>query len=231
MQSTTQTPPRRFPAIAGFAVCFLSMTLRLLAMCAAVAMAAGCGGRSPPPKRRVIESGIASYSFGRYQRLVDVEVWVPQNRAVAHTASYVKKQAAKSGRLTDQDIVNAFVTEYERKQGVLRAVVKFSRRLAQESGYVVEEHKLGGVRVITVTGHGEAWALWGSGKYVVKVGGRGLDKIPSSVVEAYGDPYPSSLESGVLEGPLPEGKDQEPEIEQSDEDYDPSNPRPDWDHD
>jgi hypothetical protein len=162
---------------------------------------------------------------------VDVEVWVPDNRATAHTASYARASAEQRGRLEEGDVASAFVTEYERPPGVLRAVVKFARRLGQESGYVVEEHELGGVRVITIVGHGEAWALWGSGKYVVKVGGRGLASVPSDLVEAYGERYPSDLSSGVLEGPLPDGPDAEAREPAREDGLDPDDPRPDWDHD
>lgn len=199
----------------------------LHAVMIAAVVAVACGGRPPPPKRRVIEGGVDAWKFRRYQRVVDIEVWVPNNKATAHTASYVRASAEKRGRLAEGDVVNAFVTEYEREDGVMRALVKFGRRLAQEAGYVVEERKLGGQRVITVVGHGEAWAMWGSGRYVVKIGGRGLESVPAALVEAYGEPYPSRLRSGVLEGPLPAGDDEpgEPEAEP----FDPDNPRPDWD--
>jgi hypothetical protein len=176
----------------------------------------------------VFESDVGSWSFRRYQQLVDVEVWVPENRAGAHTASYVRAEAVKRGRLEDKDVVNAFVTEYGKPDGVLRAVVTFVRRLAQESGYVVDETKLGGVRVFTVTGHGESWALWGSGKFVVKIGGRGLDKVPPGVVAAYGEPYPSGIAEGMLDGELPPGLDEGPKPTQ--EPYDPDSPTPDWEH-
>jgi len=204
------------------------MRTAVLGLCAAL-VAASCGGHPPPPKRRVIEGNVESWVFRRYQRVADIEVWVPKNQAIAHTASYVKKDALKRGRLGEQDVVNAFVTEYKTDAGVLRAVVKFSRRLAQESGYVVEDKKRGGVRVILVEGHGEAWALWSSKKYIVKIGGRGLKTVPSSMVESYGDRYPSSLSSGILDGPLPPGPDEEPEVQP--DDYDPNSPRPDYKHD
>jgi hypothetical protein len=169
-----------------------------------LAGSAACGGRIPPPERRVLEHDVASWSFRRYQRVVDVEVWVPDNRAVAHTASYAASSAEKRGRLEDGDVVNAFVTEYKDRAGVLRAVVTFSRRLAQESGYVVEERRLGGERVFAIVGHGEAWALWGSGRFVVKIGGRGRRDVPPVLVQAYGRAYPSELGAGWLEGSLPE---------------------------
>jgi hypothetical protein len=176
-------------------------SLSLLAL--AWLVAAGCGGADGPPKRRVLERDLDAWSFGRYQRVVDVEVHVAGNPAVAHTASYARTSAQRAGRLGDDDVVNAFVTEYERDAGILAALVKFARRLAQEAGYTVEEKQLGGQRVISVVGHGEAWALWATGRYLVKVGGRGLDQVPSAVVEAYGEPYPSRLPGGALEGAVP----------------------------
>jgi len=189
--------------------------------------ASACGGAAPPPERRVLESSVDDWNFRRYQKLVDVEVWVPDNKASAYTASYARRDAEKRGRLTSEDIVNVFVTEYEQPAGVLRAVVRFARRLAQESGYAVEEDRLGGQRVLLVTGGGEAWALWGSGRFIVKVGGRGRTNVPAAIVNAYGDSYPSALEPGALERPLPEGAapTKEPEAEP----YDPANPTPDFD--
>lgn len=184
-----------------------------------------CGGPDKPPKRGVIESNVSSWNFRRYQAVLDIEVWVPKNRAAAHTASYVRKSAEKIGRIDDGDVVNAFVTRYKRDVGISRALVKFARRLAQESGYVVQEKKVDGTRLILVTGAGEAWAMWAAKRHVVKIGGRGLEKVPQSVIEAYAERYPSRLKSGVLEGPLPAGPD---EKKPSEEPFDPKNPRPDW---
>ena len=50
---------------------------------------------------------------------------------------------------------------------------------------------------------GEAWALWAGPRHVVKVGGPGRTDVPADVVAAYGARYPSRLESGALDGPLP----------------------------
>lgn len=189
--------------------------------------AAACGGPSKPPARGVIEKSVSSWNFRRYQAVLDVEVWVPKNQASAHTASYVWAEAEKRGRLGDADVVNAFVTRYRRDQGVLRALVRFCRRLAQERGYVVEERKLGGARVLMVTGAGEAWAMWAADRHVVKIGGRGRESVPVAVVEAYADRYPSRIRSGMLEGPLPGGP-AEPEPAREEEPFDPKNPRPEW---
>ncbi len=178
------------------------VTAGLLAV--AVALGAACGGRLPPPKRRVIEGDVAGWRFRRYQAVVDVEVYVDGNPAHAHTASYVRDAAVKAGRLNDTDVVSAFVTEYARPSGVTPALIRFARRLAQESGYRVEERRLGGERVLQVTGHGEAWAFWPSGKYVVKVGGHGPHEVPSGLVGEYGRRYPSRLAEGALDAAIEE---------------------------
>lgn len=169
--------------------------------------------------------------------MLDVEVWVANNQAEAFTASYVRDEAERRGRIEDRDVVSVFVTRYELDRGVLRETVKLARRLAQESGYSVEEGKVGGVRAVTIIGHGEAWVMWAAGKHVVKVGGRGRDDVPASMVESYGDRYPSVMPGSVLEGPLPPGSDATDSRDKSDQGgkkkdpkapYDPENPRPDW---
>jgi hypothetical protein len=205
---------------AGFAIA---------AALAAAALGAGCGGHPPPPARGVVESDLGAWKFRRYQPLLDVEVYVANNKAEAFTASYVSDRAERErpGRLTDDDIVNVFVTRYEKPAGVQREMVRFARRLAQEAGYVVEESKIGGERVVTVSGHGEWWAMWAAPRHVVKIGGRGRTNVPGDLVKVYGKRYPSELSGGVLEGPLPAGPDA-PAKPGADQPYDPDNPAPDW---
>ncbi len=197
---------------------------------------AACGGKPPIPRRGVVEGDVGGWKFRRFQPVLDVEVWVADNKAEAFTASYVRDEAERKGRIEDRDVVSVFVTRYQEERGVLRETVKLARRLAQESGYAVEEGKVGGVRAVTILGHGEAWVMWAAGKHVVKVGGRGREDVPAGVVEAYGERYPSILPGTVLEGPLPpsggsaaqpdeeEGKKKEPKAP-----YDPDSPRPNWD--
>jgi hypothetical protein len=79
---------------------------------------------------------------------------------------------------------------------------------------------------VRIVGHGEAWLMWAAPRHVVKVGGRGRDDIPDAVVAYYGERYPSSLPSGVLEGPLPPGPG-DPAAPGAP--YDPDSPAPDWD--
>lgn len=201
-----------------------------LLLTGAGAGATGCGGRPPVPKRGVVEADVGSWTFGRFQPVLDVEVYVGANPAEAFTASYVREEARKRGRIEDADVVNVFVTRYQKAPGVLRETVRFARRLAQEAGYTVEEGKVGGVRSLTITGNGEAWVMWAASRHVVKVGGRNRDSVPAGMVEAYGDRYPSILPSGVLEGALPEPELEAGEgkpVEDPKAPYDPDNPQAD----
>jgi hypothetical protein len=197
------------------------VVLAALAVCIAA-----CGSRPPPPPRGVVEGDVGEWKFRRFQPVLDVEVWIDRNPAEAFTATYVREDAEKRGRLADDDLVSVFVTRYEKDAAVARETVKFARRLAAEAGYQVEELRTGGVRAVRIVGHGEAWLLWAAPRHVVKVGGRGRDDIPDAVVAYYGERYPSTLPSGVLEGPLPPGPDDPAAPGQP---YDPDSPAPDWD--
>ena len=192
------------------------------------ALAIACGGPDTPPARGVIENDLDGWTFRRYQSVLDVEVWVPNNRAVAHTASYARKEAEKRGRLSEQDVVSAFVTRYQNEVGIERALVKFVRRLAQESGYRVEEREIGDVRLVAISGAGETWALWPSRRHVVKIGGPGRRDVPESVIEAYGERYPSELKAGALDAPLPAGPDPAQPKPDKEEPFDPASPKPEW---
>jgi hypothetical protein len=197
------------------------------------AMAAvGCGGHPPVPNRGVVEADLGSWKFRRFQGpLLDVEVWVEANKAEAYSASYITSDAEQRGRIEDRDLVNVFVTRYASPEGVVRATVKLARRLAADNGYQVEEDKIAGARTLRITGRGEAWVMWPSSRYVVKVGGRGRADVPASMVEPYVDRYPSQLPGGSLEGPLPPGRDEPPATQKLDKPaYDPSSPRPDVEH-
>lgn len=191
-----------------------------------LASAPACGGRPPIPKRGVGEAAIGGWQFRRFQEVLDVEVWVPDNRAEAFAGTYVRASAERAGHLGDDDVVNVLVTRYQRDDGVLRSTVKFLRRLAQESGYTVDEDKVEGVRLVKISGQGETWAMWASRGHVVKVGGRGRTGVPDALVDWYGDRYPSTMPSGVLEGPLPAGPDEPGPA--PDAPYDPNAPTPDW---
>ena len=202
------------------------MHVRSVALVVALAVV-GCGGHPPPPPRGVMESDLGDWKFRRFQPLLDVEVWVKDNKAEAYTATYVFARAEREHptRLEDKDLVNVFVTRYARPDGVEREMVRFVRRLGQEAGYQIDEQKIGGVRVVTIAGHDEWWAMWAAPSTVVKVGGRGRTDAPADLVKSYGARYPSVLKGGLLEGPLPPGPDEKPK---PDDKYDPNNPTPDW---
>ena len=201
---------------------------RSLCLALALVLGSACGGPPPPPKRGVAESAIGDWQFRRFQEVLDIEVWVPENKAVAYAGTYAHATAEHRGKLGDDDIVNVFVTRYQRDDGVVRATVKFARRLAQEAGYTVDEDKIGGVRLLRLEGNGELWALWSAKGHVVKVGGRGRTKLPGGVIEYYGARYPSTVPAGSLEGPLPAGADEVKPVD-PDAPYDPDAPTPDWD--
>jgi hypothetical protein len=193
-----------------------------------LAVAFACGGHPPIPKRGVVEADVGAWKFRRFQPVLDVEVYVDNNRAEAFTASYVAEEAEKRGRVEERDVVSVFVTRYEKPDGVLRETVKLVKRLAAEQGYKVDEDKIAGALALTITGHGESWVMWPSEKHVIKVGGRGRDDVPKVVVASYADRYPSQLPKNVLEGPLPPGPGDKPKAPDKDK-YDPNNPRPDID--
>jgi hypothetical protein len=190
-----------------------------------VISAAACGGHPPIPKRGVVEADLGDWKFHRFQEVLDVEVWVKDNPAEAFTASYLSAAAEKAGHPDDKDVVNVFVTRYQKNDGILRETVKLARRLAAEQGYQVDERKIGGARALTINGHGEAWVMWPATGYVVKVGGRGRDDVPGDLVASYAKRYPSVLPGGALEGALPGGPEDQPK--KANTPYDPNNPQPD----
>jgi len=203
--------------------------MRALFVVVAVTLTA-CGGKPPVPKRLVVESDVGSWKFRRFQGpLLDIEVWVEGNKGEAYSASYITAESEKRAQIAEKDLVNVTVTKYERKDGVVRETIKLVRRLAQERGYQVAEKKIEGVRTISISGPSETWVIWASTKYVVKVGGQGREDVPESVVESYGDRYPSQIPGGALEGPLPPGPEEKLKQDPK-EPYDPKNPRPDLDN-
>lgn len=207
----------------------LLRTLPLVSILTLLAIGA-CGGKPPLPKRGVLETDLGTWKFRRFQGpLLDIEVWVEGNRGEAYSASYITADAEKTGRVSDNDIVNVSVTRYERDDGVVRATVKLARRLAAESGYQVEEGKIGDTRALTIRGASEVWVMWPSTSHVIKVGGRGREDVPKAMVERYASRYPSKLPGGALEGPLPPGPDEAPRDVPKDE-YDPKNPKPNLDN-
>ena len=179
----------------------MARVVGVIALCGLGVAASGCGGSSLPP-RGVIEADVSSWEFRRYQKVLDIEVWVPDNPAVAHTASYVAHDAARGGELGPDDVVSAVVTRFERADGVGEAVVELVGRLARESGYRVRVVAAARGMAIEIHGRGEAWMMWASTAYVVKVGGRGRSAVPSEVVSAYARHYPSTLDDAEVDAYL-----------------------------
>jgi hypothetical protein len=206
------------------------MRLALVSMLV-VGLGGACGGNAPIPKRGVVESDLGSWKFRRFQGpLLDVEVWIDGNKGVAHSASYITADSEKRGQISEKDLVNVTVTKYEKDDGIVRETVRFARRLASEKGYQVEEEKVEGVRVLLIKGPSEAWALWPSRGYVVKIGGQGRTNVPEGLIEDYGDRFASKLPGGSLEGPLPPGPEELPKKGNEKDPYDSSNPRPNMDN-
>jgi hypothetical protein len=199
--------------------------MRRAAVAVVVLLTVGCGGADGPPRRGVVEHDVDGWSFRRYQRLLDVEVWVQGNPAVAHSVSYARGLAEKRGRLASGDVVNAVVTRYGKDLGIDRGLVQFARRLAQDRSYRVEERTVADVRLLWITGGGEAWAMWPARQHVVKVGGPGRVDVPDALIEAYGERYRSRLTAGALDAPLPPAPGAPPPAEPA---FDPAEPRPTW---
>jgi hypothetical protein len=160
----------------------------------ALALSVGCGPQRPP--RYVIESDLAGYHYRRYQKVLDIELPVPENPAVGHVATYVRGSEplgarAKSGGEPPQ-IVPVFVTAYARAQGLSESVRQHLRSMSE---YTLEVRKIGGENVWHMRGEsGDVWLVWVSGRQLVKVGAPdGFPRVPEGVAEAYLDHYPSDL--------------------------------------
>lgn len=177
----------------------------------------------------MVEADLGGWKFRRFQGpLLDLEVWIAGNPGQAFSASYITADSEKRGRIGEQDLVNVTVTRYEKPDGVVRETVRLVRRLAAEKGYQVTEREIEDVRALEIVGPAEAWVMWPADKHVIKVGGQGRTDVPSSVVEHYGERYPSKLPGGALEGPLPPGPADKP-TDDGKAPYDPKNPKPDID--
>lgn len=159
----------------------------LLAMIAStLALLAGCGVTLPT--RYVLERDVGGWSYRRYQRVMDVEIAVAGNPAVGHTATYVRRTGRSSGAVP---FANAMVAVFERPAGLAAEARRQVRTLAS---YEVEMRALGGGWVWHLDGGpGDRWALWVSGRHVVKVGGDG-EAVPEDVVATYMGLYPSDLD-------------------------------------
>lgn len=134
----------------------------------------------------MIESDVAGYHYRRYQQVLDIEVPIPENPAVGHTATYV--QSGETPRA-----LPVFVTAYERGPGLGESV---RQRLRSMEEYTLDVKKLSRENVWQLRGEsGDVWLLWISGKDLVKIGAPdGEPQVPAAVAEAYLELYPSDLD-------------------------------------
>lgn len=145
---------------------------------------AACGPTLP--RRHVIERDVGDYAYRRYQRVLDVELRLPDNDAVGHTATYVRRRADAV------TTANAFVTVYERPRGLAAEVRDAVEGLGTYEAEIVERD---GHHVWRLDGGGDRWLLWVSGRRVVKLGAPdGEDDVPEALYEAYLSLYPSDLD-------------------------------------
>ncbi|MFT3921309.1 MAG: hypothetical protein QM778_02115 [Myxococcales bacterium] len=143
-----------------------------------------CGPKLPA--RYVIETDLDGYRYRRYQQVLDVELPIEGNAAVAHTATYVR-----GGETVH--VAPVVLTTYEQAAGLTESV---RQRLRGMDGYTLEVVEQGGDHVWRMRGAaGDLWVLWVSDKYLAKIGAPdGEKEVPSVLVEAYLDLYPSDLD-------------------------------------
>jgi hypothetical protein len=143
-----------------------------------------CGPKLPP--RYVIEGDVDGYRYRRYQQVLDIELPIEGNAAVAHTATYVR--GGESVR-----VAPVVVTTYDHAAGLTETV---RQRLRSMDGYALEVSEVSGDHVWRMRGAaGDLWVLWVSDHYLAKVGApEGEAEVPPALVEAYLDLYPSDLD-------------------------------------
>lgn len=150
-----------------------------------VAIAAGCS--SQLPVRYVIERDVDGLVYRRYQKTLDVEIAVDGNEATGHTATYLRK-----GRGKRVAVATAFVTVYEHPAS-LSAEVR-ERLMALERYKLTVQKLSGGYAWVLDAGPGERWALWVSGRQLIKLGAPQGEVIPEALAGAYMDIYASDLD-------------------------------------
>ncbi len=144
----------------------------------------GCGASLPP--RFVLEHDLDAFVYRRYQKVLDVEIVIEGNPAVGHTATYVRRDRGRAVAFT-----TAFVSVYERAKALAEETREQLKELASYERSVVE---LEGEYVHRLEGGGERWAIWVSGKHVVKIGAPVGEEFPEGLVAAYLEVYPSDLQ-------------------------------------
>jgi len=170
--------------------------MKQIAGLAFVIASIGCGAQLPA--RYVVEHDVGPFFYRRYQQTLDVEFVIDGNAAVGHTATYLRRGAGGT------DFATAFVTVYTRPNS-LSAEVR--EQLEGLQHYQFKMRELGGEPVFAVEQGDERWAVWVSGRHVVKLGAPHGQDVPEDLVEAYMDIYPSDLDEHgrAREGTLSRG--------------------------
>jgi len=159
----------------------------------------GCGAQLPA--RYVVEHDVGPFFYRRYQQTLDVEFVIDGNPAVGHTATYLRRGA------TGTDFATAFVTVYTRPNS-LSAEVR--EQLEGLRHYRFKVRELDGEPVFALEQGDERWAVWVSGRHVVKLGAPHGQDVPEDLVDAYMGIYPSDLDAHgrAREGTLSRGPSQ-----------------------
>ena len=151
---------------------------------AAALLLSACGASLPA--RYVVEQDVGDFRYRRYQKVLDVEFPVEGNAAVGHTASYVRRDHGD-----EVVFATAFVTVYERPRAL---VAEVRDRLEGLGTYEIRVRELAGEHVWWLDGGSDSWALWVSGRHLVKLGAPRGEEIPEDLADAYTGLYPSDLD-------------------------------------
>ena len=153
----------------------------------AVLASVGLACSSALPARYVIERDLGDFRYRRYQKTLGAEFEVAGNPAHGHTATYL--QRARAGVA----VATAFVSVYERAGSLvaetrerLNALGRFRMSVqpfADQYAWLLD------------AGPEERWAVWVSGRHVVKLGAPAGGSFPDEIVVAYLAIYPSDLDA------------------------------------
>jgi hypothetical protein len=150
----------------------------------AVLLLALCGcAHAELGERHVIETDVGDWVYRRYQKVEDIEFQVPNNAGVGHTAVYQTRETMGRVNVPRTAMAVAFVTEYERADDVKKWL---DDKVQELKGYKIKKEK----EFWRLAGDGDAWALWASGKYIVKVGVPDGTTPPDELIKAYRQVYP-----------------------------------------
>jgi hypothetical protein len=158
--------------------------IRALIVALLLGCALACG--ADLPARYVIEHDLGAYRYRRYQKTLGAELEIPGNPAQGHTATYLRRGPERVA------VATAFVTVYTRPASL---AAETHERLNAFERFRVNVAPLDGQYAwILDGGPNERWAVWVSGRHVVKLGASTGGVFPEEIVAAYLDAYPSDLD-------------------------------------